>query len=146
MSLEEKKLTYKERKALKGGSFVFPKDRRYPIPDKAHARNALARVAQHGTPSEKAKVRAAVHRKFPGIGDQDESIDHLIPRVPLQELQEVGLVGEDCGYDEPDEPGYAGCPACGGDGVLLGALGNRKHYRCRQCGMDFSQEEAETGD
>lgn len=40
----------------------------YPIPDASHARNALARVSQHGSPEEKAKVRAAVHRKFPGIG------------------------------------------------------------------------------
>ncbi len=36
--------------------------------DKAHARNALARVAQHGSPKEKAEVRAKVHKKFPGIG------------------------------------------------------------------------------
>ncbi|MDE2096319.1 MAG: hypothetical protein KGL39_03670 [Patescibacteria group bacterium] len=40
----------------------------YPIPDKSHARNALARVSQHGTPAEKAKVRAKVHAKYPGIG------------------------------------------------------------------------------
>lgn len=41
----------------------------YPIPDASHARNALARVAQHGSSAEKEKVRAAVHRKFPGIGE-----------------------------------------------------------------------------
>ena len=40
----------------------------YPIEDESHARNALARVAQHGSPAEQARVRAAVHRKFPGIG------------------------------------------------------------------------------
>jgi len=40
----------------------------YPIPDRSHAQNALARVAQHGSPSEKAAVRAAVHRRYPGIG------------------------------------------------------------------------------
>lgn len=40
----------------------------YPIPDAAHARNALARVAQHGTAAEKATVRAKVRAKFPGIG------------------------------------------------------------------------------
>jgi hypothetical protein len=37
----------------------------YPIPDISHARNALARAS--GKPIE-AKVRAAVHRKFPSIG------------------------------------------------------------------------------
>ena len=30
------------------------------------------------------------------------------------------------------------CGMCGGEGMLLGALGNRKHFRCRNCGMDFS--------
>lgn len=141
MNLHEKRLSYKARKRLSKGDFVFPKERRYPIPDKSHARNALARVAQHGTPAEKARVRAAVRKKFPKIGDQDEKheamLDRLIPRPPLH---------EDCGYDEPGDPGYAGCPNCGGDGVLLGSLGNRKHYRCRQCGLDFSQEDAEAGD
>jgi hypothetical protein len=61
------KLTAKKRKALKTGTFALS-GRRYPIPDASHARNALARVSQNGTPAEKAKVRAAVHRKFPGIG------------------------------------------------------------------------------
>jgi hypothetical protein len=40
----------------------------YPIPDKSHGRNALSRVAQFGSPAEKAKVRAKVHAKYPGIG------------------------------------------------------------------------------
>jgi len=40
----------------------------YPVPDASHARNALARVSQHGTPAEKATVRAKVRSKFPGIG------------------------------------------------------------------------------
>ena len=39
----------------------------YPIPDESHARNALARVSQHGSSAEKATVRAKVAAKFPGI-------------------------------------------------------------------------------
>jgi hypothetical protein len=61
------KLTARGRKRMKASNFALP-GRRYPIHDKAHARNALARVAQHGTASQKAKVRAAVRRKFPSIG------------------------------------------------------------------------------
>lgn len=61
-------MTYQERKNLSSKSFVFPKERKYPIEDKAHARNALARVSQFGSSSEKAKVRSAVHRKYPDIG------------------------------------------------------------------------------
>ena len=38
----------------------------YPVPDAA-PRNALARVAQHGTAQDKSMVRAAVKRKYPGI-------------------------------------------------------------------------------
>lgn len=62
------KLTTKKRNALSKKSFAEPSKRAYPIQDKAHARNALARVSQFGSPAEKAQVRAAVHRKYPGIG------------------------------------------------------------------------------
>ncbi len=62
------KLTYGERKALPKSDFVFPGERRYPIENEAHGRNALARVSQSGSSSEKAKVRSAVHKKYPGIG------------------------------------------------------------------------------
>lgn len=67
------KLTYKKRKKMPKKEFALPSKREkgkggYPIPDKAHARNALARVSQHGTPAEKKEVRAKVHKKFPSIG------------------------------------------------------------------------------
>ena len=61
------KLTTKARKALPTSTFAGP-DRSYPVPDKSHARNALARVSQFGSPAVKARVRAAVHRKYPSIG------------------------------------------------------------------------------
>lgn len=60
-------LTTKGRKHIKTGNFAIPSRRAYPIHDIAHARNALARVAQHGTPVEKKQVRAAVKRKYPSI-------------------------------------------------------------------------------
>jgi hypothetical protein len=62
------KLTSKARKALPKKAFAEPGKRAYPIEDKSHARNALARVSQFGTPAEKATVKAAVKKKFPGIG------------------------------------------------------------------------------
>lgn len=61
------KLTTAERNALPASAFVFPKQRGYPIHDEAHARDALSRVAQNGSPDEKAKVRAAVKKRYPGI-------------------------------------------------------------------------------
>lgn len=64
---EAKVLTAKDRKKIKPSSFALPGGR-YPIEDESHARNALARVSQFGTPEEQATVRAAVHRKYPNIG------------------------------------------------------------------------------
>ena len=61
------KLTYKARKKLPKTAFAIPEKRAYPIQDKSHARNALARVAQHGTPAEKRRVRAAVKKKYPSM-------------------------------------------------------------------------------
>jgi hypothetical protein len=46
--------------------------RRFPINDASHGRNALARISEFGTPEEKAKVRSAVKRKFPGIKQKGE--------------------------------------------------------------------------
>ena len=62
-------LTTKERNTLPDSAFVFPPTAnspgRYPIHDRKHAANALARVAQFGTASEKAAVKAAVCKKYP---------------------------------------------------------------------------------
>lgn len=59
-------LTAKQRKAIPGKEFAGP-DRSYPIEDKAHARNALARVAQHGSPELQAKVRRKVMDRYPSM-------------------------------------------------------------------------------
>ncbi len=59
-------LTAKSRGKIKDKNFALP-GKKYPIENAAHARNALARVAQNGTPEEIAKVKKAVAKKFPGI-------------------------------------------------------------------------------
>lgn len=61
------RLTTKARKAIPTKSFAGP-DRSYPIENASHARNALARVSQFGDSELKAKVRAAVHAKYPSMG------------------------------------------------------------------------------
>ncbi|MGW5197355.1 DUF6582 domain-containing protein [Streptomyces spiralis] len=63
----------KKRKTLPKSSFALPGKRKYPIQDKAHARNALARVAQHGTPAEKKAVRSKVKARYPSIGKKKGS-------------------------------------------------------------------------
>lgn len=75
-------LTAKARQSMPKSDFALPGKGNgkkgagagsYPIPDASHARNALARVSQHGTSAEKAAVRAKVHEKFPGIGEKKKS-------------------------------------------------------------------------
>lgn len=61
------KLDAKERNSLPKGDFAGP-DRSYPIPDRSHAQNALARVSQNGTSELKKRVTEAVHRKYPDMG------------------------------------------------------------------------------
>ncbi len=63
------KLTTAARKKIPSKDFALGEGR-YPIEDKGHARNALARVSQHGTSSEKARVHAKVHAKYPAIGEK----------------------------------------------------------------------------
>ena len=59
------------RKRLPRSDFAIPEKApgsgSYPIPDEAHARDALARVAADGSPEEQARVRRAVHERFPDI-------------------------------------------------------------------------------
>lgn len=65
--LHEEPLDAKTRAALPDSDFAIPGERKYPIPDEGHGRDALSRVAANGTDAEKKQVRASVHRKFPKI-------------------------------------------------------------------------------
>jgi peptidoglycan hydrolase-like protein with peptidoglycan-binding domain/ssDNA-binding Zn-finger/Zn-ribbon topoisomerase 1 len=75
--IEEGKLSSKERDALPDSAFAIPERRAYPVHDEGHCKAALSRVAQHGTASEKARVKAAVRKRHPKM------------------LQEVALVLEE---------------------------------------------------
>ncbi len=61
------KLTPGRRKRLPPSAFAFPKQRKYPINDKAHAKNALARVAAFGSDAEKREVKRKVYHKYPSL-------------------------------------------------------------------------------
>lgn len=74
-------LTPKKRANLPKSDFAVPSGRGYPIPDKNHARNALARVAQNGTPAEKQQVRRAVKKKFPHIDMDGKSAFKSRPQI-----------------------------------------------------------------
>ena len=96
--LLEKDLSAAERRALPDKDFALPGKGKgpegkqagsYPIPDKSHARMALAMVAKHGTPAKKAKVRAAVAKKFPDI--QQEEVGVTSAAAQRQAKQEAQL-------------------------------------------------------
>lgn len=59
-------LTTSGRNKLPAKDFAGP-DRSYPINDRSHARNALARVSQYGDPELKERVRRKVREKYPDI-------------------------------------------------------------------------------
>lgn len=64
-------LSASERDKLPDSAFAIPSKRQYPIHDVEHARNALARAAMYATPAEKAKVKAAVKKRYPQIDTDD---------------------------------------------------------------------------
>jgi hypothetical protein len=52
------KLTKAKRKKIPADKFGLPKERAYPMPDRAHAANAKARAAQFASPAERSKINA----------------------------------------------------------------------------------------
>ena len=64
------KLTTKARKDISKKDFALPAERKYPIENLSHARNALARSSGK---SVEAKVRAAVYKKFPALKERIEN-------------------------------------------------------------------------
>ena len=98
-------LTTEGRDQIKKKNFAIPKGRRYPIHDEEHARNALARVGQHGTPGEKSQVYAAVTKKYPGLSarssvpgvqkkvEEKKSCGSCKMAAMRQELEQLKLAG-----------------------------------------------------
>lgn len=74
------KLTAATRRAIPTRQFALP-GRRYPIADASHARNALSRVSEYGSPDEQSRVRAAVQRRFPAIGSAKRSLANHVTQL-----------------------------------------------------------------
>lgn len=55
--------------------------------------------------------------------------------------EHVDLSSRGLDWDFDPEPVEAPCDWCGGPPVLLGVLGRRIHFRCRDCGIPYSREE-----
>ena len=100
--IAEKDLDAAERRALPDSDFALPGKGKgpqgkqagsYPIPDKSHARMALAMVAKHGTSEEKSKVRAAVEKKFPGIKVSEE-VQQLVNSEKFSQEEILRLISD----------------------------------------------------
>lgn len=69
----------------------------------------------------------------------------LDPQRILREATPSGSTkdkNDDHGFDDDDQDENdesVECDVCGGRGCAMGTLGNRKHYQCRNCGMQFSK-------
>ena len=79
-----KELTTKGRKHIAKKNFAIPEKEAYPIHDISHARNALARVSQHGSPEEKKKVRSAVYRKYPSLKKESAGLKETLKNINLK--------------------------------------------------------------
>lgn len=110
------KLTQKRREGLKSKQFAVPVSKakkigvagevkgkakgKYPIHDISHARNALARVSQFGTPAEKAAVRAKVKARYPQIKSKTAGMSFLKQDRP----DKVKDIYKALKRDHPDMP------------------------------------------
>jgi hypothetical protein len=61
------KLSEKKRDSLKESTFGLPEERKYPMPDEAHARNAKARASQQ---VKKGNLSKADERKIDAKADK----------------------------------------------------------------------------
>jgi hypothetical protein len=61
------KISEKQRDKLPEKAFGLPEERKYPMPDKAHARNAKARAAQQ---EEKGTITKSEERKIARKADR----------------------------------------------------------------------------
>jgi hypothetical protein len=63
-----------KRSKMKRSSFAIPSKRKYPITSMGRARNAIARVQQHGSPAEKRAVFSKIRTKYPALARRSSVI------------------------------------------------------------------------
>lgn len=74
---------------------------KYPIPDPKHARNALARVSQHGTPGEREAVRSKVYAKYPELKEgfqESHGGESPTAKEHIKKVEQGGIGKESCGF------------------------------------------------
>lgn len=71
---------------------------KYPIPDEKHARNALARVSQFGTPAEREAVRKKVYAKYPDLkeGFEERHGESPTAKENVKKVEQGNIGKEGC--------------------------------------------------
>jgi hypothetical protein len=66
----------------------------------------------------------------------------VVPAEEIAEHPNLSLNARDYveDFDQDEVMCPLPCAACGGMLVYMGNLGDRLHYRCRNCGLDQSRE------
>lgn len=129
---QAKELTEAGREQVAEKNFALPGDR-YPVHDIAHAKNALARVSQHGTPEERKIVREKVYARYPSLKESFEKEHGESPtskeNVAKEEQGNIGKEGSLAGYNQPTMMGTlvnpAADPTSGVSNLLAGAMRKR---------------------
>lgn len=87
IDVEGKMLSYQERKNLDKSDFALPENRRFPIHDCAHARNALSRLPQAKglSDEEKATVKRKAESKLRECNKSEASMDKEEKKEEVEE-------------------------------------------------------------
>ena len=100
----------------------------YPIEDKAHAANALARVKQHGTPEQRSEVYKDVAKKYPELAARSD-VSALRERVKKATIENTigGFLGAQHAAGESRGLGSGLSGVAGGEliGAATKALANK---------------------
>jgi ribosomal protein L37E len=89
------------------------------------------------------------HKSSVDASAPPDSIDnHFIGSMTFESFNpydEGPTMDEDFGPDDLDPQQGPTCPMCDGPGEYLGSLGSKEWFRCRNCGMDFSNTVEHSG-
>jgi len=86
------KLTTEQRKNLKKSEFGEPKERKYPMPDKNHARNAKARASEMEHKGKLSKSQEYVY--LPGK-NHEEHMDYYFPDRKIKKKRDLDHLNYD---------------------------------------------------
>lgn len=115
------------------------------IPETAFRRIKSAHVDNDGLPdSTKDFFLESMEVDFESV-EAAQTFDDIDDPYNVPQQENLNDYTQADPMDEEGDYDYAHCPACDGPGVLLGQLGSRIHYRCRNCGLDFSHKLDEGG-